>query len=210
VIVKTMVRIARLKLSTIYQWTHVEFIPHMKLGWSVRFRERDILTWIASKKVVGRVHRVPTLEFTWPSAKKLFPTLGLPDYIGLNRFNIEQEQRGLCFETITRAIGQYVHFVTASICLKVQLEVVMSVSTTFVVYMVAGTVLAGVSDARLIVSYQYRVEYGRFDSSPPANFISTLCARFVPARVKNTLLELSQVKPNKSWKALLFRDLNHK
>lgn len=30
------------KLSTIYSWTHTGFIPHIKLGSLLRFREKDV------------------------------------------------------------------------------------------------------------------------------------------------------------------------
>jgi len=41
-----------IKESTLYSWTHRNFIPYMKLGKRrLRFRESDILEWIASKSV---------------------------------------------------------------------------------------------------------------------------------------------------------------
>ncbi|PKK82573.1 MAG: hypothetical protein CVT49_12880 [candidate division Zixibacteria bacterium HGW-Zixibacteria-1] len=42
------------KVSTIYQWTHIGFIPHMKLGRLVRFKENDVLKWLESKNDNGR------------------------------------------------------------------------------------------------------------------------------------------------------------
>ena len=45
------------KLSTIYQWTHIGYIPHFKLGRFVRFREKDVLDWMEFKKVNGRKER---------------------------------------------------------------------------------------------------------------------------------------------------------
>lgn len=42
------------KVSTIYQWTHIGFIPHMKLGRFVRFKESDVLKWLESKNNKGR------------------------------------------------------------------------------------------------------------------------------------------------------------
>jgi len=45
------------KLSTIYQWTHIGYIPHFKLGRFVRFKERDVFDWIESKQVKGRNSR---------------------------------------------------------------------------------------------------------------------------------------------------------
>jgi len=45
------------KVSTIYQWTHIGFIPHMKLGRFVRFKESDVLKWLESKSVKGRIRK---------------------------------------------------------------------------------------------------------------------------------------------------------
>jgi len=42
------------KLSTIYQWTHQGFIPHVKLGKFVRFKESEIAKWIEKREVAGR------------------------------------------------------------------------------------------------------------------------------------------------------------
>lgn len=45
------------KVSTIYQWTHQRFIPHIKLGRFVRFREDEIESWLAEnqRKALARV-----------------------------------------------------------------------------------------------------------------------------------------------------------
>ncbi len=45
------------KISTIYQWTHQRFIPHIKIGRFVRFKEDEIEKWLAEnqKKVLGKV-----------------------------------------------------------------------------------------------------------------------------------------------------------
>ena len=45
------------KKGTIYGWTHMEFIPHIKLGKSLRFRESDIDAWIEKRFVKGRSRR---------------------------------------------------------------------------------------------------------------------------------------------------------
>jgi excisionase family DNA binding protein len=47
-------------VSTIYQWTHTEFIPHIKVGRFVRFRESDIEKWLNSRVHKGRsTYRIP-------------------------------------------------------------------------------------------------------------------------------------------------------
>jgi excisionase family DNA binding protein len=45
------------KPSTIYQWTHQGFIPHVKLGRLVRFREKTVMEWIAKREDRGRKTR---------------------------------------------------------------------------------------------------------------------------------------------------------
>ena len=52
------------KLSTIYQWTHIGYIPHFKLGRFVRFREGDVLEWLESNRRGGRRKRAATVDFT--------------------------------------------------------------------------------------------------------------------------------------------------
>ncbi len=51
------------KLSTIYQWTHIGYIPHFKLGRFVRFKEKDVLKWLESKRRDGRNSRAVSIEF---------------------------------------------------------------------------------------------------------------------------------------------------
>ena len=41
--------------STIYQWTHQGYIPHIKLGKFVRFKECEVEKWIEEKKELGRI-----------------------------------------------------------------------------------------------------------------------------------------------------------
>ncbi len=51
------------KVSTIYQWTHIGYIPHMKLGRFVRFKEREVLKWLESKNNNGRITKAIEIEF---------------------------------------------------------------------------------------------------------------------------------------------------
>ena len=46
-----------LKPSTIYQWTHQGFIPHIKIGNRVRFRMSQIEKWLERKTVNGRARK---------------------------------------------------------------------------------------------------------------------------------------------------------
>ena len=40
--------------STVYLWTHTQFIPHFKMGRSVRFLENDVAEWLKNRKSSGR------------------------------------------------------------------------------------------------------------------------------------------------------------
>ena len=40
--------------STIYQWTHMSYIPHYKLGRGVRFKPSEVVKWLAKRKKKGR------------------------------------------------------------------------------------------------------------------------------------------------------------
>ncbi len=45
----------QVKPSTIYQWTHQGFIPHVKLGNRVRFRLSQVDKWVERRAVKGRI-----------------------------------------------------------------------------------------------------------------------------------------------------------
>jgi len=53
----------KLRPSTIYQWTHQGFIPHIKLGNRVRFRISQIEKWLDSKSKHGRSRRGVNLTY---------------------------------------------------------------------------------------------------------------------------------------------------
>jgi excisionase family DNA binding protein len=55
--IEQLSELLQVKLSTIYQWTHTGFIPHVKLGRLVRFRESDVLEWIKKRQHPGRLRR---------------------------------------------------------------------------------------------------------------------------------------------------------
>ncbi len=40
--------------STIYKWVHYGYIPHVKLGSSLRFDKNSLLKWIKGKEKKGR------------------------------------------------------------------------------------------------------------------------------------------------------------
>ncbi|MBN2226821.1 MAG: helix-turn-helix domain-containing protein [candidate division Zixibacteria bacterium] len=43
--------------STIYQWTHEGFIPHIKLGKFVRFKASNVERWLEKMQSKGRTIR---------------------------------------------------------------------------------------------------------------------------------------------------------
>lgn len=47
------------KLSTIYYWTHIGYIPTVKLGRLLRFRKSSVLEWLAKRESRGRIRRIP-------------------------------------------------------------------------------------------------------------------------------------------------------
>jgi prophage regulatory protein len=49
--------------STIYQWTHQGYIPHVKLGKLVRFREKAVMEWVEKRSEPGRMTRRLLMRF---------------------------------------------------------------------------------------------------------------------------------------------------
>ncbi|MDZ4723378.1 MAG: helix-turn-helix domain-containing protein [candidate division Zixibacteria bacterium] len=45
------------RTSTIYQWTHRKFIPFVKIGKLIRFRQSDVKDWLDKKSSSGRPTR---------------------------------------------------------------------------------------------------------------------------------------------------------
>jgi excisionase family DNA binding protein len=50
------------KKSTIYQWTHQDYIRHIKLGNLVRFKPNQIEKWLDKKACLGSIRRVPAIN----------------------------------------------------------------------------------------------------------------------------------------------------
>ena len=53
-----MADILGVKPSTIYQWTHQGYIPHVKLGRLVRFSEAAVMKWVEERSNNGRKTRI--------------------------------------------------------------------------------------------------------------------------------------------------------
>jgi len=47
--------------STIYDWVHEGYIPHVKVGGCVRFRPSEVEAWLAQHAKPGRTRRVPVV-----------------------------------------------------------------------------------------------------------------------------------------------------
>jgi excisionase family DNA binding protein len=52
-----------MSVSTIRKWVHYGFIPHVKLGRAVRFREKDIEKWIEERSEKGRASLAPEIQW---------------------------------------------------------------------------------------------------------------------------------------------------
>lgn len=47
-------RVAR---STVYDWVHMGYIPHVRLEGCVRFRPSEVAEWVRAQTQPGRSHR---------------------------------------------------------------------------------------------------------------------------------------------------------
>jgi excisionase family DNA binding protein len=52
-----------MSVSTIRKWVHFKFIPHIKLGRAVRFREKDVEAWIEERTEKGRASLAPEIQW---------------------------------------------------------------------------------------------------------------------------------------------------
>ena len=50
------------KLSTVYYWSHIGFIPTVKLGRLLRFRRDSVAGWLERREKPGRSRRIPLLK----------------------------------------------------------------------------------------------------------------------------------------------------
>ena len=55
--IQELSQILKISKKTIYGWVHDNYVPFCKLGGAIRFRERDIETWLAKRSRAGRVKR---------------------------------------------------------------------------------------------------------------------------------------------------------
>ena len=53
--------------SLVYKWIHYDFVPYVKIGNIVRFKESELIRWLKNKEHKGRVkYRVDTAAFSAP------------------------------------------------------------------------------------------------------------------------------------------------
>jgi len=48
--------------STLYEWTHIEYIPYYKFRSGVRFKESEIEGWLKRRKKKGRLMYKTTMD----------------------------------------------------------------------------------------------------------------------------------------------------
>jgi excisionase family DNA binding protein len=60
--VSELAQLTKIAKSTLYDWVHQGYIPHLKLGSCVRFRASEVNTWLERQARPGRLRRVPTVE----------------------------------------------------------------------------------------------------------------------------------------------------
>ena len=52
---KQLAELLQVKLSTVFKWTHFGYIPYIKMGDLIRFREKRIEQWLDKRLRKGRV-----------------------------------------------------------------------------------------------------------------------------------------------------------
>jgi len=51
---KQLSELLQVDQTTVYKWSHMEFIPHVKMGKLVRFIEKDVQSWVEQRMRPGR------------------------------------------------------------------------------------------------------------------------------------------------------------
>lgn len=46
--------ILQIKLSTVYKWVHYNYVPFIKLGFLIRFKEKKVEEWLKKRERKGR------------------------------------------------------------------------------------------------------------------------------------------------------------
>ena len=51
---KQLSELLQVGLPTVYKWVHYGYVPHVKLGISIRFKEKKIEEWLKKRERRGR------------------------------------------------------------------------------------------------------------------------------------------------------------
>ncbi len=52
--IKDVCQLLQISQALAYKWIHYDFIPHVKMGTLVRFKESTIIQWVKKKEKRGR------------------------------------------------------------------------------------------------------------------------------------------------------------
>lgn len=52
---KQLSELLQVKLSTVYKWAHYEYIPCIKIGALIRFKEQKVEEWLKKRERKGRM-----------------------------------------------------------------------------------------------------------------------------------------------------------
>lgn len=62
--IQQLSELIQVKPSTIYKWVHYQYVPFIKLGSSLRFKETKIEDWISKRERKGRKnYRIEVNDF---------------------------------------------------------------------------------------------------------------------------------------------------
>ena len=65
--VEEVADLLNVRVSTVYEWARMNYIPHVRLGVGdkkpcIRFDTEEISRWLSEKKTAGRMRRVPAIK----------------------------------------------------------------------------------------------------------------------------------------------------
>jgi excisionase family DNA binding protein len=52
---KQLSELLQVSLSTIYKWAHYKYVPYVKIGDLIRFKEKKVEEWLMKRERKGRV-----------------------------------------------------------------------------------------------------------------------------------------------------------
>ena len=52
--IKEICEIFQISRSTVYEWTHIGYVPHYKFSNGIRFRESELENWLKKRRRKGR------------------------------------------------------------------------------------------------------------------------------------------------------------